>query len=210
MIKSLVFDFDGVLLETAEIKTQAFVRMFESYGPEVVQTVVSHHLLNGGVSRVEKLAYYHRVLLDEPVTQEFLDQRAAQYSNLVLPLVLKAPWVAGAEEFLKAHHRSLLLFVCSGTPQDELRLIVARRGMAAYFQAVFGSPDSKETILKRILSQWALKPAEVVSIGDSLTEYWASRATGVHFIGRGAGTFAGLGLTALEDLTGLEEALARI
>ncbi len=53
------FDFDGVILDSVDVKTKAFAKMFRHYGPEVEQVVVDYHLANGGVSQVQKI----RILL---------------------------------------------------------------------------------------------------------------------------------------------------
>jgi beta-phosphoglucomutase-like phosphatase (HAD superfamily) len=50
MLRAIVFDFDGVILESADIKTNAFRALFASY-PEHVDQIVDFHLRNAGVSR---------------------------------------------------------------------------------------------------------------------------------------------------------------
>ena len=46
MIRSIVFDFDGVLVDSVNIKTEAFARLFDHEGPEVLEKVVAYHLEN--------------------------------------------------------------------------------------------------------------------------------------------------------------------
>jgi len=40
MIQAIGFDFDGVLVESVDIKTRAYAYLFEDEGPEVVQQVI--------------------------------------------------------------------------------------------------------------------------------------------------------------------------
>ena len=54
MIKAIIFDFDGVLVESLDIKTRAFAKLFGPEGPDMAKRVVDYHLQNGGVSRYEK------------------------------------------------------------------------------------------------------------------------------------------------------------
>ena len=54
MIKAIIFDFDGVIAESVNVKTEAFASLYEPYGKDVVNKVEQHHLANGGVSRFEK------------------------------------------------------------------------------------------------------------------------------------------------------------
>jgi len=48
MIRGIAFDFDGVLVESVDVKTRAYARMFEEYGADIVSKVVDYHLTNGG------------------------------------------------------------------------------------------------------------------------------------------------------------------
>ncbi|MGB9498885.1 MAG: hypothetical protein ACKVE4_03865 [Dissulfuribacterales bacterium] len=58
--QAIFFDFDGVIFDSVNVKTDAFANMFEVYGAEVRDAVVKYHLDNGGVSRMEKFKYYYR------------------------------------------------------------------------------------------------------------------------------------------------------
>ena len=53
MTEALIFDFDGVILESVETKTRAFAELYKDKGPDVVDKVVRHHLAHG--SRVGEL-----------------------------------------------------------------------------------------------------------------------------------------------------------
>ena len=57
-IHAIVFDFDGVLAESVDIKTRAFALLFRDEGEEVVRKVIDFHLKNGGVSRFEKIKFF--------------------------------------------------------------------------------------------------------------------------------------------------------
>ena len=63
MIKVIIFDFDGVLVESVNIKTEAFAEIYRPYGKLIERKVVNHHLANGGVSRYEKFVLYHNKFL---------------------------------------------------------------------------------------------------------------------------------------------------
>jgi phosphoglycolate phosphatase-like HAD superfamily hydrolase len=72
----------------------------------------------------------------------------------------------------------------SATPEGEIREIVAERGLARFFAAVYGSPMSKADILRHILVQNDFAPSEAVFVGDALNDYEAARAVGVAFVAR--------------------------
>ena len=49
--KTIIFDCDGVILNSNKIKTQAFYETAKKYGHEFAQRLVEHHLLNSGMSQ---------------------------------------------------------------------------------------------------------------------------------------------------------------
>jgi phosphoglycolate phosphatase-like HAD superfamily hydrolase len=107
-----------------------------------------------------------------------------RFSSLVEDAVVAADWVAGAKAFLDAHCGHLPMFVISGTPEEELRRITARRGMDGYFVSVRGSPPVKEPIILELLAEHGLERDRVLFVGDTMTDYRAATATGVAFLGR--------------------------
>ena len=181
---TVVFDFDGVLVESVEVKTRAFAALYASYGTGIVEQVVAYHLENGGMSRHRKFRYFHETLLGLSLTSAEEERLAGEFSALVEEAVVAAPWVAGAREFLLAHHASLPLFVASGTPDEELKRILLKRGMLPFFQSVHGSPAAKGEILCNIVACAAIDPARVLMVGDARTDWEGALIARVGFLGR--------------------------
>ena len=65
VLKGIIFDFDGVIVESVKVKSNAFSELYKQFGKDVVQKVIRHHEANGGVSRFEKIKYYHKTFLSE-------------------------------------------------------------------------------------------------------------------------------------------------
>jgi HAD superfamily hydrolase (TIGR01549 family) len=181
---AVIFDFDGVLVESVDVKTQAFADMYAEYGPEIVEKVVAYHLMHGGIPRFEKFRYWHRTFLDKEISPEEVQKLGSEFSLIVKETVIKAPWVPGAYDFLAAHHQHLPLFIASGTPDEEMREIVERRNMARYFVAVQGSPASKVEIINTFCIAHGFDRDRVLMVGDSWTDYEGALASGVRFVGR--------------------------
>jgi phosphoglycolate phosphatase-like HAD superfamily hydrolase len=179
VIRAAVFDFDGVVLESADIKTNAFRRLFDGN-----EEAVAHHLAYVGVSRYEKFRYITTAILKRPYTDAEERRLGERFSALVLDEVLRCPFVPGARELLERLAGELPLFVASGTPEDELREIVSARGLQGLFAEVYGTPPSKGEILRRILTERELGAEEVVMVGDAATDLAGAREAGVRFIGR--------------------------
>jgi phosphoglycolate phosphatase-like HAD superfamily hydrolase len=181
--KLIIFDFDGVILESADIKTQAFLELFADF-PEHRQAILRYHLDNVGISRYRKFEWIHSRLLGLPLDEDRCRRLGEAFSDLVLNKILSCSYVAGALDCLERLNQKALLFVASGTPQDELDFIVDRRELRRYFTGVFGTPRSKSDIIRSLLSDYEASPNEVVFIGDGLSDYQAASETGIRFIAR--------------------------
>lgn len=183
--QAIIFDFDGVIVESGDIKTQAFAELYRSYGEHIVTEVVRYHRQNGGMSRYQKFRYFQQYLLHKPpltiAEEHVLDQR---FSELVIEAVIASQAVAGAEILLQKAAARIPLFVASGTPENELRTIVNRRGLSPYFTEVRGSPLSKQALIAEILASYALTPERVLMIGDAMADYHGATLNGTAFLGR--------------------------
>jgi len=221
MIKAIIFDFDGVLVESVDIKTKAFAQLFESEGKAIVEKVVDYHLKNAGVSRFEKIKYIYKNMLIRDLSEKTFDGLCLQFSHLVVDEVVSAPYVKGAKEFLDGYANKYMCFVASATPQDEMEEIIKRRHMQGYFKGVYGSPKKKGDIVREILAAYtlehnempfnsALSPQSFVYVGDALSDYKAAKDNSVHFISRinnNETIFASIDCFKIKDLTNLKAIL---
>lgn len=207
MIRAIFFDFDGVLVESVDIKSRAFAKLFEAEGDEVARQVVAYHLRHGGMSRYEKIRYYYDHLLRRPLSDEQLNDVATAFSRLVVDEVVTAPYVKGALEFLTASHGRVALYAISGTPEEEMKEIIKRRNMDRFFKGVYGAPRKKDELVRMIMRNQGYAADDVLFVGDALTDLEAAKANGIAFIARVAdgshNFFEGMNLPSISDLTEL-------
>jgi len=209
-LQAIFFDFDGVILDSTHIKTEAFKRMFEPFGDNIVNKVLEHHLNHGGISRVEKIAHYYDTFLNSPLSREELEHSCLQFSNRVKDLVVNAAWIPGMKEFLQSYHTKADFYVVSGTPEDELKEIIERRTMTGFFKRIMGSPIKKPIHVNLVLESERLKPEYCIFVGDALTNYYTALETGVHFIGIQGEVYFPPGTTVLPDGINLRTAIEQI
>jgi phosphoglycolate phosphatase-like HAD superfamily hydrolase len=87
----------------------------------------------------------------------------------------------GLEELRNAYPDSRWLVV-SGGDQEELRKLFNERGIAHYFDGgIFGSPDTKDTILAREIANGNIQQTALF-IGDSVYDYEAANRAGMDFV----------------------------
>jgi len=181
--QAFFFDFDGVLADSVEVKTKAFARLFEPFGPEVCAMVVDHHRRHSGVTRVEKFRHYYQQFLHQALPEEELAELCRRFARLVVDEVVAAPEIPGAETFLRLSVEKLPLFVVSAAPEAELQEIVGFRGWSRYFREVRGAPRSKRENLAILLQKYDLAAERCLFFGDAEADYRAAQACGVRFIG---------------------------
>jgi len=181
--KAFFFDFDGVLVDSVEVKTQAFALLFEKYGTDIRDKVVVHHRNHGGMTRADKFRHYYKYFLRKPIDDQEIGRLSKTFANLVIEKVISAPAVPGAEDFLQAYQGRAHCFVISGTPDDEIREIVNQRGWSKYFIEVYGAPVTKHDHLRILLKRYALHPKSCLFFGDAISDYDAAIILGVPFIG---------------------------
>ena len=182
--QAVFFDFDGVVLDSVHVKTEAFAKMFRQYGLDIEKRVVEYHLENGGISRFEKFRYYYENLLNKDITDKELKQSGEIFTKLVLKGVLESPFINGVMDTLKQlRSNNIPAYIVSGTPDDELNFIVKKKNLSSFFNEVHGSPRQKSEIIDHILKDNNYKSDNCLFIGDAMSDYKAAIETSVCFLG---------------------------
>lgn len=180
--KAILFDFDGVIVDSVHVKTEAFREIF-SDAKEHLPAIIHFHLANGGMSRFTKFEVIYRDILKKTLTRETAQELGERFSKLVMQKVIDCDYTPGALEFLQTYSQKLPLFIASGTPQDELQIITAKRGLTHYFKEIRGTPQSKPEIIRDILKRYNLASEEMPFIGDAMNDYAAALETNLPFYG---------------------------
>ena len=179
--KTIIFDCDGVVLNSNKIKTDAFYEVTKHFGHEIAQSFVDYHVSNGGVSRYEKFRYFITQILKKPFNKVLNEELLKHYAKYVKESLIGAE-VAEGLDILKAKNPKANWLIVSGSDQNELQEIFKSLNLYKYFEGgIFGSPDDKNTILKRELkSKNIKKPA--LFFGDSKYDYLVSKKANLDFV----------------------------
>jgi phosphoglycolate phosphatase-like HAD superfamily hydrolase len=208
-LHAVVFDFDGVILESADIKTEAFCELFARHPPALIAQVREHHMANLGISRFVKFDWIYQNLLGRPLQDAERRDLGDRFSAIALRRVLACPFVPGAVDALAALSGRYPLFVASGTPQEELDQVVNARGLRSHFAEVWGSPREKPEILADIAARRGLRADQILLIGDGTSDQRAAAAAGTQFLARATHSLADhwerSGARRVNDLVGLAD-----
>ncbi|ROQ20058.1 phosphoglycolate phosphatase-like HAD superfamily hydrolase [Marinimicrobium koreense] len=179
--RTIVFDCDGVILDSNKVKTEAFYQAALPYGEEAARALVQYHVSNGGISRYVKFEAFLSELAPAGTPGPGLDELLERYASSVKQGLLECRVTEGLDELRAATPKASWL-VASGGDQNELRSVFAQRELASLFDGgIFGSPDDKKVILQRELA--ALpddKPA--LFIGDSRYDHEVAQTFGLDFV----------------------------
>nr|WP_221188531.1 HAD family hydrolase [Halomonas cerina] len=209
----MVFDFDGVILDSATLKRQAFADLYADEPEERRRAVIAYLGRRGGQPREVKFRHIEGQILGRDAGEARIRDLCQRFKASVEQRLLEAPPIPGALAFLERWQDTRPLYLLSATPEAELRAIVTRRGLDRYFVEVIGAPPDKVTGLRNLLVRRDHAAAETVMIGDSYNDYRAARSNGTAFIGVTADPTASPfpdDVITIVDLTGLEAALARL
>tara|TARA_Y100001970_G_scaffold286159_1_gene407645 strand:- start:7865 stop:8497 length:633 start_codon:yes stop_codon:yes gene_type:complete len=185
VIKAIIFDFDGVIVDSVDLKTEAFKELYKDYNKQILKSIVAHHNQNGGMSRYEKFKFYHEKYLNKRITNLELNRLGKQFSRIVENKIIKTKYIKGSFEYISENYKKYKLFISSGTPENELRRICKKRNISKYFHKIYGSPNSKVKHIKNVIEYTKVLKKEIIYIGDSKNDYDAANKMNVNFIGLG-------------------------
>lgn len=180
--RSIILDFDGVLVESNAIKDKAFEIVFADY-PHQMDAILAYHRRTTLI-RFEKFRYIVEQILQKPYIPALQETLAKKFSQYCISEVTSCPWVKGAQEFLSYYAGRIPLYLVSINPMDDLRTILASRRMEHFFKGVYTAQESKTSQLQNILKEQGLMPKEAVFIGDALSDFTSAQEAGIDFIGR--------------------------
>ena len=179
--KTVFWDFDGVIKDSVESKSDAFEKLFLPFGTGISKKVRSHHEDNGGMSRFDKLPLYLKWAGLEPA-QTLITEYAENFSILVKEKVIYSAWVDGVLDYLINNHKRQQFFLITATPQQEIEEILAQLDIADYFEQVIGAPINKCKAIEILLDQYSIVPEQAIMIGDSSSDYESAVSNQIPFM----------------------------
>jgi len=184
VVKNILFDFDGVILDSMPIRDYGFKKIFEYFDDALVSQLLNYHNENGGLSRYVKIKYFYNEILDKEILEEEIDDYASNFSKIMKKeLVNKKYLIVDTLEFIKNNFKKYNLHIVSGSDERELQYLCKKLEIDVYFQSINGSPIEKNKLVKSVLLDNEYLAKETILIGDSINDYVASEVNGIGFYG---------------------------
>jgi phosphoglycolate phosphatase-like HAD superfamily hydrolase len=180
--KVAIFDCDGVILNSNQVKSNAFSLALHEEDSNLVREFIEYHQENGGVSRYIKFEYFFTNIKKCSNYKKDLELALKRYAVLSKEGLLKCSEVPGIRQILHYFNsNNVPCYVASGGDQNEVISVLKHRELFGYFKGVYGSPLSKIENLGIIEGKQELhKPG--LFFGDARSDMLAAKHYNLKFI----------------------------
>lgn len=183
-VKAIVFDFDGVIIDSMDIRDYGFRKILDKHPKDKVEELIKYHRINAGLSRFHKIKYFYNNILEKEISEDEILNYANEFSiimknELIKEKYLIREWV----DFISKNYKKYSMHIASGSEENELRYICDKLGIGNYFESINGSPVHKNELVKNIIEKNNYDRKYTVMIGDSINDYEAANINEIRFIG---------------------------
>lgn len=189
MLRGVIFDFDGVLVDSESAHFDAFRRaLSEEAEGEVTQAEYDEHYLGYDDHTCVRRALELRGRAATPeVVSDLVDRKWQAYDDGLSRVSL----FPGAFDLVLALHGAAVpLAIASGSHREDIESILRAHGLLQCFRGIIGADDvlnfkpHPEPYLRgRAMLDAVESPSGVVAIEDSATGMASARAAGLRVIG---------------------------
>ena len=178
----ILWDFDGVILNSMEVRELGFVKVFSRYPEEQVKQLLKYHKENGGLSRYVKFRYFIKEILNEPPNEKKVDTMASQFSEIMRSsLGSRDLLIQEVINFIRLHFQDFNMHIVSGSDGEELRFLCDKLNISGYFKTIQGSPEPKISLVNNIIIQYNYEKPTVCLVGDSINDFDAANQNQIDF-----------------------------
>jgi phosphoglycolate phosphatase-like HAD superfamily hydrolase len=183
-IKTIFWDFDGVLMNSNAVRDKGFELVLKEYPKEQVKLLLDFHQANGGLSRYVKFSYFFEEVRGEKITDEQVQVWADKFSEIMKAnLINEDLLIKETNDFVKANYQNYKMHIVSGSDGNELSKICKGVEISKYFKSIEGSPTPKIELVANLLKKHFYDPKACMLIGDSVNDLDAADKNGIFFYG---------------------------
>lgn len=181
---NFIFDFDGVILNSVEIKNQVFYKFFLKYGDSIAKKIFNYHVQNLGIDRFIKFEHIFNNIIKTKISDK--DKLFDTFSDYIMKELFEAQLVNGIEIFLKNLNLNFKkCFILSAAPQIELQILLKKNHISNLFINYLGSPNNKYENFNLLLLENDFNINKTIYFGDSVSDYKFAYTNNLKFISVG-------------------------
>ena len=178
------FDFDGVILDTIELKAEGFAHAFGKISNANRSIIFEYQKKHGGEDRTKKFIHLSRLIGEDDPSIERLNSLSASLTEYVMEGIKRAKYIEGFSNFL-GEARKVGMPCAVAMPQLELHKILDLLEIKTYFEMAFGMPVPKPQNLLLIKDVLTTRHKPGLYFGDNLSDFEAAQKAGLDFLGVG-------------------------
>lgn len=191
MIRAVVFDFNGLIVNDEHLHLVTFTEQLATQGVTLTEELYNDRYLGYDDRGCFTAALAdHGKPCDARLLQQLIDRKAVRYLELARQELVFFP---GAADAIRRLAEKLPLVVCSGALRPEIELALEIIGVKELFQGIISAEDTAackpdpEGYVKAIqlLNQKfpEILPAQTTAVEDSLAGIEAAKLAGMHVVG---------------------------
>ncbi|MGY0034897.1 HAD family hydrolase [Pedobacter sp. NJ-S-72] len=182
--KVLLWDFDGVIMDSMPIRSKGFELVLAEYPKEQVEQLMAFHEANGGLSRYVKFRYFFEEIRKESITDDEVLALAGKFSEIMLSLLMDENLlIQDSVSFIRNNWQKFEMHIVSGSDGKELRIINDSLDLSSFFKTINGSPTPKKQLVEAVLADNQYDKKDVILIGDSINDFDAASFNDISFAG---------------------------
>jgi len=180
LLRLIIFDLDGTLVDTVQDITDALNYGLKPYGIKSLTVRDTVEMVGEGISRlIEKILSVEKKHLKEDIIKRFLEY----YSEHLADSSREYPYVKETLEKLKYLKKAVI----SNKGENLSRRLLEKLGIAQYFNLIIGSDTTGEKkpspmpVLYAV-SKLSVSPQESMIVGDSNYDIEAGKKAGIRTV----------------------------
>jgi beta-phosphoglucomutase len=182
-IRALIFDMDGVIVDSNPVHRDAWVAYNLRFGIETTEAM--HQRMYGKRNDQIVVDFYGAGLSSEEVFRHGANKEAL-YREMIKPLLPRA-FVPGLAAFIE-RHKDLAIGIGTNAEPPNVKFILEESGLGNYFQAIVDGHQVKNAkpapdIYLEVARRLAIAPEHCVVFEDSFSGVAAALAAGMRVVG---------------------------
>lgn len=183
-MKHILWDFDGVIMNSEEIRIKGFVYALRNYAEDDINRFLQYHKINGGLSRYNKFQYFFDTILGVEAVSDEIGQLCKDYTEIMLKdLNDKDLLIKDSIDFIVKNANVKDMILVSASDETELHHLCEKLEINHHFSMILGSPTPKNKNLSNLIRTKRINPEKSIYIGDSINDKEASEENSIKFFG---------------------------
>lgn len=191
MIKAVIFDFDGVVVDSEPVHFKVFQQVLKDEGIDLEKTLyVSRYLAFDDKTFFKESLNDFGKHVDNKQIEELIEKKTEIFESLIEGYVKVFP---GVEKFLHKIKGLYPVAIGSGALRSEIEIILKQTGLEEYFDFIVSAdevenckpaPEVYIKVLKQLnkINSKVIEPSECLVFEDAIHGIQAAKAAGMQCV----------------------------